>query len=76
MVADMAWERKQLECRIVITHVPVLQFELGMYDPLNMRYERLGTHPTKNIDRIVGDLKTRIERERHLLTFSELVGPR
>ena len=68
---------RRLECRIVITHnAGAGTFDMGMYDPLNMRYEALGTHPSAKIDRIVGDLRTRIERERHVVTFSELTGPR
>ena len=67
---------KQLECRIVITHVPVMSFELGMWDPLNTKYAPLGKHPTKDIEKIVGDLKVRMEKERHIVTFSEVTGPR
>ena len=66
---------RQLECRIVITHRGHT-FELGMYDPVGMRYEALGNHPTKDILRIVGDLRVRMERERHIVSFSELTGPR
>ncbi len=70
---------KQLECRIVIIHKrPEVdeigagrKFTLGMYDPLNNRYEPLGTHPTARIDKIVGDLKRSIEQAGHLLTFCE-----
>ena len=70
---------KQLECRIVIIHKRVdpynLQgprmFELGMYDPANKRYEKLGEHPVAKIDKIVGDLKVSILRAGHHLTFSE-----
>lgn len=64
---------KQLECRVVITN-KVGSFELGMYDPINARYERLGTHPMRDKDRIVRDLKNRIEMEGHLVSFSELTG--
>ncbi len=64
-----------LECRIVITHQGGT-FELGMYDPVGMRYEPLGKHPLKDIDRIVRDLRARMEKERHRVTFSEMVGPR
>lgn len=68
---------KQLECRVVITHErDGRTFALGMYDPLNTRYEPLGRHPVRNIDRIVRDLKVRMERERHLVTFSEVTAPR
>lgn len=65
----------QLECRITITHEGDF-FRLGMYCPISMRHEPLGRHPTRDIDRIVGGLKERIEREGHLLTFSEVTGPR
>lgn len=76
MAARSEWAPR-LECRIVLTYWPGTgKFDMGMFDPLNVRYEPLGTHPLRDIDRIVGDLATRIERERHLLTFSEVTGPR
>lgn len=70
---------KQLECRIVIIHRRPRadeigagrKFELGMYSPVDNRYEPLGTHPTAQIDRVVGDLKRSIETAGHLLTFCE-----
>ena len=66
---------KQLECRIVITHWGGM-FDLGMFDPISGRHEPLGKHPVKDIERVVGDLKTRMEREKHIVTFSEVSGPR
>lgn len=66
---------KQLECRVVLTHKGST-FTLGMYDPVSGRYEPLGTHPTKDKDKIIHDLKVRIEREGHRLTFSEVQGSR
>ena len=66
---------RRLECRITITHFGAT-FALGMYDPLNVRHEPLGTHPVRDIERIVRDLKVRMERERHVVTFSEVTGPR
>lgn len=72
----MGDDRKQLECRVVITHEPLGMFSLGMYDPLNTKYAPLGRHPKKDIAKIVRDLKHRMERERHLVTFSEITGPR
>lgn len=72
---SMPTEARQLECRIVITHGD-RTFALGMFDPVSMRYEALGTHPTRDIKRIVGDLRARMERERHLVTYSEVSGPR
>ncbi len=66
----------QLECRVVITHIGAQRFDLGMFDPVSMRYEPLGNHPTSDIERIVGDLRVRMERERHRVSFSELTGPR
>ena len=66
---------KQLECRIVITHRGRI-FDLAMFDPLSMRYEPLGTHPERDIDRIVCDLRIRMEREGHRVSFSEMRGPR
>lgn len=70
---------RQLECRIVIIHKrprmdeigAARKFELGMYDPANRRYERLGEHPESRIDKVVADLKVSIERAGHLLTFCE-----
>lgn len=64
---------KQLECRICIIHLPDKRITLGMYDPLNNRYEPLGTHgpSQKEIDKAVYGLKTSIERAGHLLTFCE-----
>jgi len=67
---------KQLECRVVITNRQDGRFDLGMYNPLNCRYEPLGTHPNLDRDKIIRGLKERIERERHLLTFSEVSAPR
>ncbi len=66
---------KQLECRILITHWP-REFDLAMADPLSGRVEPLGRHPLSKIATIVRDLRVRMERERHLVTFSELTGPR
>lgn len=64
---------KQLECRIVISYRPDKKIELGMYDPLNNRYEPLGTHgPSKReVDRVVNDLKKSIIKAGHKLTFCE-----
>ena len=69
---------RQLECRVVITNKggASAPFELGMYDPLSGRYEPLGTHPANGKDKIVRDLKVRMEREGHLVSFSEQSGPR
>lgn len=63
--------RKQLECRVVITARPDRRIDLGMYDPISLRYEPLGTHgpDQREIDRVVAGLKERIEREGHKLTF-------
>ena len=65
--------QNQLECRIVIIHRRDLKIDLGMYDPLNMRFEPLGTHgpDQREIDRVILDLKSSIERAGHLLTFCE-----
>ncbi len=77
-------ERKQLECRIVLTHGhrADLKTEVGMFDPISGRYEPLGAHgdPTRagqrELDRVVRDLKGSMERAGHLVTFSERRGPR
>lgn len=44
-----------------------------MYDPISGRYEHLGVHgpSVKEVDKVVRDLKTSIERAGHRLTFSE-----
>lgn len=67
---------KQLECRIVLTYHADNTFALGMYDPRGGWYEPLGTHPLRDIDRIVRDLKVRMEKEKHRVTFSEMRAPR
>lgn len=76
----MGERRKQLECRIVLTHGhrADLKTEMGMWDPLNERYVPLGAHGPRasDIDKAVLGLKENIEREGHLLTFSEVRGPR
>ena len=61
---------EQIECRIVIEHTGAT-FRLGMYDPRSTRYVPLGAHPAQDIERIVGDLRARMERERHVVTFCE-----
>ena len=65
---------KQLECRIVIHHLPDRRIRLGMFDPLNMRYEELGVHgpDQHDTDRAVHGLKQSIERTGHRLTFCEV----
>ena len=46
---------------------------MGMYDPLNSKYEPLGTHgpSQREVDKAVAGLRTSIERAGHRLTFSE-----
>lgn len=63
----------QLECRIIIRHRKDLKTEIGMYDPLNGRYEKLGVHgpDPREVDRVIEDLKASIIRAGHFLTFSE-----
>ncbi len=67
---------EQLECRITITHLDARTFALGMFDPITCRHEPLGKHPVLTIERVVGDLKVRMEREGHKVTFSEWTGAR
>lgn len=64
---------KQLECRIVLTYRDDHKVEMGMFDPLNMRYEPLGTHgpSQREVDRAVYGLRDSIERAGHRLTFCE-----
>lgn len=66
---------KQLECRIILTFRRDRRVDLGMYDPLNHRYEALGTHgpSVKEVDKAVEGLKTSIIRAGHRLTFCERV---
>jgi hypothetical protein len=72
--------KKQLECRIVTTHGHRhdLKTEVGMYDPISGRYEPLGAHGprVRDVDKMVAGLAARIEAEGHLLTFSDVRGPR
>lgn len=68
-------KHKQLECRVILTHGRVdLKTQLGMYDPITQRYEDLGAHGPSlvEIDRVVRDLKTSMERAGHVVTFSEV----
>lgn len=69
---------KQMECRVIITHDRDNpdKFMLGMFDPVTCRHVPLGKHPTEDIDRIVHDLKVRMEREGHRVSFSETTGQR
>jgi hypothetical protein len=62
----------QLECRIVIIHHrETRSVEIGMYDPLNSRYECLGRHRPDEVNRVVTGLKRSIEGAGHRLTFCE-----
>ena len=63
----------KLECRIVLTFLRDGRVKLAMYDPKGGRYEPLGTHgpAVREVDRVVGDLKSSIERAGHHLTFCE-----
>ena len=66
----MSERKRQLECRIVVIRHRH-NFEVGMYDPLNDRYEPLGKHRSDEVDRVVRNLKASIERAGHRLTFCE-----
>lgn len=69
--------RKQLECRVVITNDDERgKFRLGMFDPLNERYEPLGEHKMTDKDMVVPPLVTKITREGHRVSFSEISAPR
>lgn len=61
---------EQLECRIVLTYHRGT-FSMGMYDPVGGRYEPLGTHSMRDIERVVGGLKRSIEQAGHRLTWCE-----
>lgn len=65
--------RPKLECRIVLTYEHLVT-EVGMYDPKSGRYEPLGKHRNSELDKVVRDLKTAIERAGHHLTFCEREG--
>lgn len=56
-----------MECRIVLTRVG-LETEVGMYDPQSGRYVPLGQH-RQHLETVVRDLKTRMEKEGHTVTF-------
>lgn len=58
-----------MECRIVLTHLGI-ETEVGMYDPQSGRYVPLGRH-REYLDTVVEDLKKRMEREGHTVTFCE-----
>ena len=66
---------KQLECRIVITRGGRLDLktEVGMYCPNTGRYEKAGVHgpDPREVDKVIMDMKTSIERAGHRLTFCE-----
>lgn len=68
-------DKKQLECRVCVTYRGTV-FDLGMYDPVTGRHEPLGTHPRRDADRVIGDLRDRIAREGHRVSFSEVNGRR
>lgn len=65
---------KQLECRIVLVFLKDGRVRMSMYDPITQRNEALGIHgpARKVVDKVVGDLKTSIERAGHHLTFCEV----
>ena len=62
-----------LECRIVLTYRRDRKVEVAMCDPKTGRMEKLGAHgqATREVDKIVRDLKQSIERAGHRLTFCE-----
>ena len=66
---------KQLEVRVVLTHRGNV-FDMGMYHPQGDRYEPLGTHRAVDKERVVRQLKERIEREGHTVSFSSITGQR
>lgn len=56
-----------MECRIVLTRKGVAT-EVGMYDPQSGRYAPLGEH-RQHLDTVVRDLKQRMEKGGHTVTF-------
>lgn len=68
---------RQLECRIVLTRGrPGRRTEVGMYDPVSGRYERLGEHgpDEREVERVVRGLAASIERAGHRLTWCEVTA--
>ena len=66
---------KQLECRIVITRSRSdCKTEIGMYDPISMRYEPLGEHgpDSREVEKVILDLKKSMEKAGHIVSFSDL----
>lgn len=62
---------EQMECRVVVTHLRGGRtFTMGMYDPRSGAYAPLGTHPMRDREKVVGDLKSAIERAGHRLSLS------
>jgi hypothetical protein len=59
----------QLECRIVVLYGR--RIEVGMYDPISFRYERIGYHSESELDKVIRDLKTSMERAGHRVSFCE-----
>jgi hypothetical protein len=57
-----------MECRIVLTSEGS-KTEMGMFDPVSGRYVPLGKHSPAVLDKVVRDLKTRMEKEGHLVSF-------
>lgn len=68
-IAPRLWYHDVMECRIVLTMADRVQTEVGMYDPQSGRYEPLGQHGPTVIDKVVRDLKERMEREGHKVSF-------
>ena len=66
---------KKFEVRVIVTNRGCT-FDLGMYHPQGNRYEPLGTHRTEDKERVVRGLRERIEREGHVVSFSETDGKR
>lgn len=69
---------KQLECRVIITRRADQKIDLGMFDPLNVRYEPLGVHGPgeRVIDKAVANLRDSIVRAGHSVSFSDVRAPR
>ena len=66
---------KKFEVRVVLTHKGST-FDMGMYHPQGDRYEPLGTHRAADKERVVRQLKERIEREGYTVSFSSITGQR
>ena len=58
-----------MECRITL-EATGYKTKVGMYDPKSGRHVPLGSYQGAELDKVVRDLRIRMEREGHTVTFS------